>query len=119
MGVRSTLWTSRAAPRSPPVGWPPLYKDRSCARSLGAARPSSGMLRRYRRFFALAAFFVLAAPLVAGVVGPGGGASILVEGRPPAPAPTAPVDSASWVRLPKQIDAYLQDHIGLRLALLH
>ena len=119
MGVRSTLWTSRAAAKSPSVSWPALFQDRSWGRSLGAARPSSGMLRRYRRFFAVAAFLVLATPLVAGLVYPDGAASILMEGRTPAPAPRAPVDSADWFRLPKQIDAYLQDHIGLRQALLH
>jgi hypothetical protein len=75
------------------------------------------MLRRYRRFFAVAAFLVLAAPLVAGLVYPDGAASILMEGRTPAPAPRAPVDRADWFGLPKQIDAYLQDHIGLRQAL--
>src|ERR1700684_1857186 len=119
MGVRSTLCTSRAAAKSPSVSWPALFQDRSWGRSLGAARPSSGMLRRYRRFFAVAAFLLLAAPLVAGLVYPDGAASILTEGRTPAPAPRAPVDSADWFSLPKQIDAYLQDHIGLRLALLH
>ena len=119
MGVRSTLGTSRAAAKSPSVSWPALFQDRSWRRSLGAARPSSGMLHRYRRFFAVAAFLLLAAPLVAGLVYPDGAASILMEGRTPAPAPRAPVDSADWFRLPKQIDAYLQDHIGLRQALLH
>ena len=74
------------------------------------------MLRRYRRFFAIAAFLLLAAPLVAGLVYPDGAASILMEGRTPTPAPRAPVDSADWFELPKQIDAYLQDHIGLRQA---
>ena len=76
------------------------------------------MLRRYRRFFAVAAFLVLATPLVAGLVYPDGAASILADGRTPAPAPRAPVDSADWFRFPKQTDAYLQDHIGLRQALL-
>ena len=118
MGVRSTLGTSRAAAKSPSVSWPALFQDRSWRRSLGAARPSSGMLRRYRRFFAVAAFLVLATPLVAGLVYPDGAASILMEGRTPAPAPRAPVDSADWFRFPKQTDAYLQDHIGLRQALL-
>ena len=55
---------------------------------------------------------------MAGLVYPDGAASILAEGRTPAPAPTAPVDSADWIRLPSEIDAYLQDHIGLRQALL-
>jgi alginate O-acetyltransferase complex protein AlgJ len=119
MGVRSTLWNSRAAAKSPSVSWPVLFQDRSWGRSLGAARPSSGMLRRYRRFYAVAAFLLLAAPLVAGLVYPDGAASILMEGRTPAPVPRAPVDSTGWFGLPKQIDAYLQDHIGLRQALLH
>jgi hypothetical protein len=119
MGVRSTLWTSRAAAKSPSVSWPAIFQDRSCGSSLGATRPSSGMLRRYRRFFAVAAFLLLASPLVAGLVYPDGAASILMEGRTPAPAPGAPVDSADWFRLSKQIDAYLQDHFGLRQALLH
>src|SRR5580700_3298865 len=119
MGVRSTLGTSRAAAKSPSVSWPALFQDRSWRRGLGAAQSSSGMLRRYRRFFAVAAFLLLAAPLVAGLVYPDGAASILTEGRTPAPAPRALVDSADWFRLPQQIDAYLQDHIGLRQALLH
>ena len=118
MGVRSTLWTSRAAAKSPSVSWQALFQDRSRRRSLDSARPSSGMLRRYRRFFAVAAFLVLAAPLVAGLVYPDGAASILMQGRTPAPAPRAPVDSADWLRLPNEIDAYLQDRIGLRQALL-
>src|SRR5277367_5132410 len=118
MGVRSTLWTSRSAARSPSVSWPALFQDRSSRGGLGAAQSSSGMLRRYRRFFAVAAFLLLATPLVAGLVYPDGAASILIEGRTPAPVPRAPVDSADWFRLPKQIDAYLQDHIGLRQALL-
>src|ERR1700733_14105311 len=118
MGVRSTLWTSRAAAKSSSISWPALFQDRSWRRSLGAARPSSGMLSRYRRFFAVAAFLVLATPLVAGLVYPDGAASILMEGRTPAPAPRAPTDSADWFRFAKQTDAYLQDHIGLRQALL-
>ena len=76
------------------------------------------MLHRYRRFFAVAAFLLLATPLVAGLLYPDGAASILMDGRTPAPAPRAPVDSADWFRLPNEIDAYLQDHIGLRQALL-
>ncbi len=76
------------------------------------------MLRRYRRFFAVAAFLVLATPLVAGLIYPDGAASIIADGRTPAPAPRPPVDSADWIRFPKQTDAYLQDHIGLRQALL-
>ena len=63
------------------------------ARGLDHAPPSSGMLRRYRRFFAVAAFLLLATPLVVGIVRPDSAASILKEGRYPAPAPKPP-DSA-------------------------
>ena len=118
MGVRSTLWSSRSAAKSPAVSWPSRHQDRARGSGFEAARRSSGMLRRHRRFFAVAAFLLLATPLVAGLVYPDGAASILKEGRTPAPAPGAPVDSAEWIALPKQIDAYLQDHIGLRQALL-
>ena len=118
MGVRSTLWSSRSTAKSHAVSWPSRHQDRARGSGFEAARPSSGMLRRHRRFFALAAFLLLATPLVAGLVYPDGAASILMEGRTPAPAPRAPVDSAEWITLPKQIDAYLQDHIGLRQALL-
>ena len=118
MGVRSTLWTSRAAAKSPSLSWPALFQDRSLRPGLASAQSSSGMLSRYRRFFAVAAFLLLVSPLVAGLVYPDGAASILAEGRTPAPALMAPVDSADWIRLPSEIDAYLQDHIGLRQALL-
>ncbi len=118
MGVRSMLSTSRMAAKSAPVSWPSLPQARFWRRGLETARPSSGMLRKHRRFFAVAAFLLLATPLVAGLVYPDGAASILTQGRTPAPAPRAPVDSADWFRLPNQIDAYLQDHIGLRQALL-
>ena len=41
-----------------------------------------------------------------------------MEGRTPAPAPRAPVDSADWLKVPNEIDAYLQDNLGLRQILL-
>ncbi len=56
MGVRSMLSTSRSEAKSPSVNWPSLLQDRASGRGLGAARLSSGMLRRHRRFFALAVF---------------------------------------------------------------
>ena len=72
------------------------------------------MLRRHRRYFALVAFGLLAAPLVVGIVKPESVASILREGRNPAPAPK-PLDSpGNWLKLPRDIDAYLQDRFGLR-----
>src|ERR1700761_18667 len=104
--------------KSAPVSWPSIPRARFWRRSLGDARTSSGMLPRYRRYFAIAAFLVLAGPLVAGLVYPDGAASILMEGRTPAPAPQAPVRFGGWFELPNKIDAYLQDNLGLRQILL-
>ncbi|MGH6797463.1 MAG: alginate O-acetyltransferase AlgX-related protein, partial [Roseiarcus sp.] len=84
------------------------------ASGLDDAQPSSGMLRRYRRYFALLAFGLLATPLVVGIVKPDSAASILKEGRNPAPAPKSPDSPGDWLTLPKQIDAYLKDRFGLR-----
>jgi alginate O-acetyltransferase complex protein AlgJ len=114
MGVRSMLSTSRSEAKSPSVNWPLLLQDRSSGRGLGAARLSSGMLRRHRRFFALASFLLLATPLVVGLVKPDSAASILKEGRNPAPAPNAPDSPGDWLTLPREIDAYLKDRFGLR-----
>jgi alginate O-acetyltransferase complex protein AlgJ len=72
------------------------------------------MLLRWRRYFAVAAFLLLATPLVFGIVQPDSAASILKEGRNPAPAPQALDGSGDFAALPKQIDAYLDDRFGLR-----
>ena len=72
------------------------------------------MLPRHRRIFALVAFCLLAAPLVVGLVAPDSPASVLREGRSPAPAPRLPTTRASWLALPAAVDAYLRDHFGLR-----
>ncbi len=48
------------------------------------------MLLRWRRYFAVAAFLLLATPLLFGIVQPDSVASILKEGRNPAPAPKPP-----------------------------
>jgi alginate O-acetyltransferase complex protein AlgJ len=114
MAVRSMLSTPRTEAKSPSVDWPPLVQDRASGRGLGAAQRSSGMLRRHRRFSALAVFLLLAAPLVVGLVKPDSAASILKEGRNPTPAPSAPDSPGDWLTLPKEIDAYLKDHFGLR-----
>jgi alginate O-acetyltransferase complex protein AlgJ len=84
------------------------------ASSRDDAQTSSGMLRRYRRYFAVAAFALLATPLVVGIVKPDSAASILKEGRNPAPALKPPDGLGGWLMLPKQIDAYLNDRFGLR-----
>ena len=76
------------------------------------------MLRRYRRYFAILAFLLLATPLVVGIVKPDSPAAILKEGRKLAPAPTTPDDPADWLILPKEIDAYLKDHFGLRQVMI-
>jgi alginate O-acetyltransferase complex protein AlgJ len=72
------------------------------------------MLRRYRRYFALLAFGLLATPLVVGLVKPDSAASVLKEGRNPAPAPKLPDSPRDLLSLPREIDAYLGDRFGLR-----
>ena len=76
------------------------------------------MMHRYRRYVALLAFGLLATPLIVGIVKPDSPEAVLREGRYLAPAPKAPAVSGDWLRLPKQIDAYLQDHFGLRQVLI-
>src|ERR1700760_4934219 len=76
------------------------------------------MLVRHRRIFALVAFFVLAAPLLVGLVAPDSPATVLREGRSLAPPPRLPATEASWLALPTAIDAYLKDHFGLRQTLI-
>ena len=76
------------------------------------------MLLRRRRIFALVAFGLLATPLVVGLVAPDSPASVLKEGRLPAPAPRPPMTRASWLALPGAVDAYVRDHFGLREKML-
>ena len=76
------------------------------------------MLRRYRRHLALLAFGLLATPLVIGIVKPDSPESIFKEGRTLAPAPKAPGDGDDWLALPRETDAYLRDHFGLREVLI-
>ncbi len=76
------------------------------------------MLFRHRRFFALAAFALLATPLIVGLVLPDGKTSVLKEGRRPAPPPQAPASWAAALALPGEVDAYLKDRFGLRRALI-
>jgi alginate O-acetyltransferase complex protein AlgJ len=72
------------------------------------------MMRHYRRYWFVAAAFLLAAPLLAGIVAPSGEAVSQNEARMLAPAPGFPHSLAEWIGAPRQIDAYLRDHFGLR-----
>jgi alginate O-acetyltransferase complex protein AlgJ len=105
------------------VNWPSLAQARAPGASKDerlttgdteTAQPSSGMLRRHRRYFALLVLGLLATPLLVGIVRPDGAASVLKEGRNPAPPPKPPLSSGDWLTLPKEIDAYLNDRFGLR-----
>ena len=117
MGVRSMLSTSRTAAKSPSLNWSSLPQDRVLGSGLVTAPLSSGMLRRYRRFFAVAAFLLLATPLAVGILRPDSPELIYKEGRrlAPPPAPNALGDLAA---LPGQVDAYLKDHFGFRHMLI-
>jgi alginate O-acetyltransferase complex protein AlgJ len=88
------------------------------ASGLDAAKPSSGMLRRYRRYFALLAFGLLATPLVVGLVRPDSPELIFKEGRRLAPPPAPPDGFKDLAMLPGQIDPYLKDHFGFRHMLI-
>jgi alginate O-acetyltransferase complex protein AlgJ len=76
------------------------------------------MLPRYRRYFAVLAFLLLAIPLAVGIVRPDGPAAILKEGRRLAPAPQVPTSGAGWLALPARVDDFLKDHFGLRQVLI-
>jgi alginate O-acetyltransferase complex protein AlgJ len=76
------------------------------------------MIVRYRRGFALVAFLLIAAPLVVGLIHPDGAQAVMKEGRRLTPPPRLPTDAAGWSVLPKALDAYLQDHFGLRSAMI-
>ena len=80
----------------------------------GRVRSRLGMLRRYRRYFALLAFGLLATPLVVEIIKPDSPNTILEEGRYLAPAPKAPTTGGDWLTLPPEVDAYLKDRFGLR-----
>jgi hypothetical protein len=76
------------------------------------------MIGRRRRYFAVVAATLIAAPLVIGLVAPDSPANVLKEGRRLAPAPGLPETAAEWLALPAALDAYLKDHFGLRQALI-
>jgi alginate O-acetyltransferase complex protein AlgJ len=72
------------------------------------------MLARHRRYFAVLAFLLLAAPVAIGLVAPDGPAAILKEKRRPAPPPALPISLASLTAFPAEADAWLKDNFGLR-----
>ncbi len=76
------------------------------------------MLRQYRRYLAPLAFGLLVTPLVVGIVRPDGPEAVLKEGRYLAAPPPAPTSAEDWLGLPKETDAYLRDHFGLRDVLI-
>jgi hypothetical protein len=61
---------------------------------------------------------MVAIPLAAGILRPDSPAAILREGRSLAPAPRAPRSAADWLALPAAVEAYLNDHFGLRQAMI-
>jgi alginate O-acetyltransferase complex protein AlgJ len=75
------------------------------------------MLSRYRRFLALLAALLLAAPLFFTV--PTSGNISPDELRPLATAPPFPQNLTDALDTPPKIDAWLQDHFGLRSTLVH
>lgn len=112
------LSTSRAQAKSPSVNWPSLLQERSWRGRPDRAFLPSGLLRRYRRYFAVLAFGLLMAPLVVGMVKPDSPELIFKEGRRLAPPPPAPERLADLGLLPGRIDAYLRDHFGFRHMLI-
>jgi hypothetical protein len=77
------------------------------------------MLFRYRRYWAPAAAILLAVPLLVTLFGRGGRTVSADEARQLAPAPSLGDGLAGWTSLPRQTDAYLRDHFGLRPMFLH
>jgi alginate O-acetyltransferase complex protein AlgJ len=72
------------------------------------------MLFRHRRLFAVLVFLLIATPFVVGLVAPDSPATVFAEGRLLAPRPGPPKGWADWFALPKETDAFLKDHFGLR-----
>ena len=72
------------------------------------------MLYHYRRYWAFVVAILLATPLVVGLVAPAGRSLSVNEARMLAPTPALPHTFAQWLSVPRQVDAYLRDHFGLR-----
>ena len=79
----------------------------------------TGMLPRFRRWFAALSFALLATPLVWGMVHPDSPELIFKEGRRLAPTPSAPDTLTDWLALPGRVDAFLKDRFGLRHAMIN
>ena len=77
------------------------------------------MLHRFSRFYVLAAFSMLVLPLVIAILRPDNNNMSTSERRDLAPAPGLPHSVLDWQELPRQLDAYLRDHFGLREMLIH
>lgn len=78
----------------------------------------AAVLPRYRRWFAALVLLLLSTPLVVGITRQDSPEYIVKEGRLPAPAPSVPADFSDWLALAGRIDAYLNDHFGLRHAMI-
>jgi alginate O-acetyltransferase complex protein AlgJ len=76
------------------------------------------MMRRYRRYWSLLAGLLILAPLLVTLFAPP--TEVVREGewRPIAPAPNVPKNWPDWQALPTVIDAYAQDHFGLRTQMI-
>lgn len=71
------------------------------------------MIPRYRHYWLLPVAFLLALPLMLGLLAPGVAVSN-GEARRLAPAPALPDTPTAWLKYPQQVDAYLNDHFGMR-----
>jgi hypothetical protein len=77
------------------------------------------MFAKGRRWFAVLAFLLVATPLAVGLAMPDGAASVMKEGRRPAPAPGLPETPEALAEWPGATDAFLKDRFGLRQVFLH
>lgn len=76
------------------------------------------MLRHYRRFWIFAAATLISAPLMFNLFAAPTEVVLQDEWRQVAPAPQVPKNWAALQALPAVIDAYLQDHFGLRTRMI-
>jgi alginate O-acetyltransferase complex protein AlgJ len=79
---------------------------------------AAGMLLRYRRVYFVVTFTLLATPLIMGLVRPDSPELVYKEGRSLEPWPGMPAGLAQLSALPAQMDSYLNDHFGLRHAMI-